>query len=160
MYFDADVRLRDLPKIHVGQPCFISMQSLAGALVAATVGETEPVADMQSQSLGLRCNFAKFTGEERTLIKINAAGTAAIVIGVHRGVLLVPKIALLRNDETNTVSLVVVDSGSISKTIQVSEGAATDSLVEVSAQGLHEGMKVVTVGNYGLPDSTKLRVTE
>jgi multidrug efflux pump subunit AcrA (membrane-fusion protein) len=92
-------------------------------------------------------------------MKTDMFGSARIVTGVRRGVLLVPPSAVLRDDETNTASVVVIFPGSIARTLDVTVGAAGKDLVEVAGQGLSEGQLVITEGNYGLPDSTQVRVS-
>jgi multidrug efflux pump subunit AcrA (membrane-fusion protein) len=123
------------------------------------VSAIEPAADPQSQSVRARITFAELGSSERSALKTDMFGTARIVVGVHRGVLLIPRSALLRNDETNETSLVIVTPDSLAVTIPVSVAAATDSLVEVAGGGLSEGQLVITEGNYGLPDSTRVRVS-
>jgi hypothetical protein len=40
----------------------------------------------------------------------------------------------------------------------VTLGLHEGGLVEIQGEGLKEGMAVVTVGTYGLPDKTKIRI--
>jgi RND family efflux transporter MFP subunit len=159
IYFAASVPLRDLAKVHPGQTCRIRFASMRGTEIPATVSAIEPAADEQSQSVRARLSFEQVPPPERALLKTDMFGTARIVVGMHRGVLLVPRSAVLRNDETNETSLVLVSPDSLAVTLPVTVGIATDSLVEVSGSGLAEGQLVIVEGNYGLPDSTKVRVT-
>jgi RND family efflux transporter MFP subunit len=158
IYFAADIPLSELRRVKPGQSCRIRFPSMPGLEVDATVGTIEPAANQQSQSVRARLVFGPLRADERSLLKTDMFGSARIVTGVHRGVLLVPPAALLRDDETNSVSIVVVGPDSISKSVQVQTGAARDSVVEVSGPGLSEGQLVVTEGNYGLPDSTRVRL--
>lgn len=84
-------------------------------------------------------------------------GVCRIFTGVHHNVLIVPKTALLRNDETETYSVVVVQPDSVARIIPVTLGVLADSLAEVAGTGLVPGMPVVVEGNYALPDSTRVR---
>jgi multidrug efflux pump subunit AcrA (membrane-fusion protein) len=81
-----------------------------------------------------------------------------IVTGTHRNVLLVPKNALLRDDETNTCSVVTVTPDSLARAVAVVAGASTGDVVEVAAPELRQGVRVVVEGNYALPDSAKLSI--
>ena len=83
-------------------------------------------------------------------------GVARIVTGRHAGVLIVPKPALLRNDETDAYTVVVATADSLARIVQVGVGSRTDSTAEVSARGLLPGMRVVVEGNYALADSTRI----
>jgi multidrug efflux pump subunit AcrA (membrane-fusion protein) len=74
--------------------------------------------------------------------------------------LFVPKTALLRNDEDNSFSIVIITADSLAKVIPVVVGTITDSSSEVRAENLHPGMPVVIEGNYALPDSTRLTIVK
>jgi multidrug efflux pump subunit AcrA (membrane-fusion protein) len=138
--------------------CRVSFPSAPGAEIAAVVGAIEPSADLESQSVRAHLVFQRLGPEERSLMKTDMFGSARIVTGMHRGVLLVPPAAVLRDDETNTASVIVIAPGSIARTIDVTIGATDKGLVEVQGSGLHEGQLVITEGNYGLPDSARVRV--
>ena len=69
---------------------------------------------------------------------------------------MVPRAALLRNDESNTTSVKIMASDSLACTSALPPGILTDSTAEISGAGLQEGMKIVVRGNYALEDSTKL----
>ncbi len=156
--FVADVSLRDLPSIHTGQICTVDFQSLPGYRFPARVDAIYPQTNEQSQTIDVRLKFAaRSTGQSR-LLRTDMAGTAAIIVGRHKDILMVPGPALLRNDETGEQTVVTVTADSLAHLVAVRVGATTDSLAEVAADGLHEGMQVVIEGNYSLPESTKVAV--
>ncbi len=159
IYFAASVPLRDLSKVRVGEICRVTFSSNPGAAIPAKIVTIDPSADPQSQSVRAHLAFGRLEPGERAIMKTDMFGTACIVTGMHRGVLLVPRSALLRNDETNETTVVVVTSDSLAVTIPVTAGTFGDSLVEVASPALHEGQLVIVEGNYGLPDSTRVRVT-
>ena len=96
----------------------------------------------------------------RAVAELHPAGVARIVVGRHQNTFMVPKAALLRNDETGTQTIVTMTRDSVAQSIQVNVGTATDSLVEVTGGDLREGMNVIIEGNYALPDSTKVTVAK
>jgi len=159
MYFAASIPLKDLAGVRPGAHCLVSFPSMPGVGIPASVGSIEPSADPGSQSVKAHIVFAHSPAIDRSVLKTQMYGAARIVTGVRRGVLLVPLSAVLRDDETNTASVVVVSPDSIACSLRVTVGAAADSLVEVAGAGLREGQLVITEGNYGLPDSTRVRVT-
>jgi RND family efflux transporter MFP subunit len=159
IYFAAYIPLESLSRVRPGESCHIRFPSIPDAEFQATVSSIEPSADQQSQSVKAHLVFARLQPHERSLMKTDMFGTARIITGVHRGALMVPRSALLRDDETNTVSIVIVSPGSVAKTLAVKVGMPADSLMEVASADLREGQLVITEGNYGLPDSTRLRVT-
>ena len=156
--FNADVMLRDLPEIHVGQPASIQFQSLPGRILRARVTAINPQTEMQSQTVKVRMGFSEHTGALEALLKTDMAGTARIVTRTERGVLIIPKNGLLRNDETNTFSIVAMTPDSMAESIPVTIGATTDSTVEIRGDNIRKGMAIITEGNYALADSVKVTV--
>jgi len=153
--FIADVPLHDVGSVRRGQKAGIIFQSLPGRRFDAVVAAINPRSDAQSQTVRVRCAF---TGPAavRGLLRTDMGGVASIVTGVHTGVLLVPKGAVLRNDETNACTVVIATPDSLARIVPVDVGARTDSTAEVSGAGLAPGVPVVVEGNYALADSTRI----
>jgi len=70
--------------------------------------------------------------------------------------LVVPEESLVTTTEDQTVIAVVENDKAFHRVVQ--PGLRENGLVEVQGEGIHEGMQVVTVGAYGLPPETKVRV--
>ena len=70
--------------------------------------------------------------------------------------LVVPEESLVTTPEGQTVIAVVEDDKAFQKVVQT--GLRENGLVEVQAEGIHEGTQIVTVGAYGLPSETKIRI--
>jgi RND family efflux transporter MFP subunit len=155
--FTADVMLRDLPSVRIGQNAVVQFQSLPNHEFRATVDAINPQTDVQSQTVKVRIRFNGLRAVGNHLIT-DMAGTARIVTATHKDVCLVPTSALLRNDETNTFSIIVVSDDSLARSIPVDVGASTDSVVEVKSAGLEKGTSVIIEGNYAIADSTKVTV--
>jgi len=153
--FIADVPLLDVEKVHAGQKGGIIFQSLPGRRFDAVVEAVSPRSDAQSQTVRVRLAFAAL-GAERRLLRTDMGGVASIVTGVHSGVLIVPKEAVLRNDETNACTIVIVTPDSLARVVPAEVGTRTDSTAEVSGSGLAPGVPVVVEGNYSLTDSTRI----
>lgn len=158
--FIADVPLRELEAVKSGQQARIHFASMPGTAFDATINAISPTSDPQSQTTRVRLAFARTTGKDRAQLKADMIGTAEIVTGFHSGVLLAPKAALLRDDETNTYSIITITPDSLSLAVPVTVGLVTDSIVEVNASGLKPGMAVLIEGNYALPDSTHIHVVQ
>ena len=73
-----------------------------------------------------------------------------------RNCLVVPEESLVTTPEGQTVIAVVEDDKAFQKAVQT--GLRENGLVEVQAEGIHEGMQIVTVGAYGLPSETNIRI--
>ena len=155
--FVADVPLRDVPSLKVGQRCFVLFPGFPGKQFGALIDAINAQSDVQTKTVRSRL---RFVGLNNDGLKTDMLGMAHIITGTRKGVLIVPKAALLRNDETETYSVVIVTSDSLARNVAVKVGAATDSTVEVKADALKEGMWVVVEGNYALADSTKVSAAE
>jgi multidrug efflux pump subunit AcrA (membrane-fusion protein) len=154
--FFADVPLRDIPSVHVGMESSIRFASLPAGELRAVVDAVLPQSDAQSQTVRVRLRFAGVPASIRQNLRTDMVGTAAIVTDVHPNVLFVPRAALLRNDETNSASVVVVTPDSLAHIVPVETGVTGDSTVEVRSSQLSAGMRVVITGNYALADSVKV----
>ncbi len=84
--------------------------------------------------------------------------SAQIACGEHRDCLAVPEASVVKDPEEGWIIAVVKDGRATR--MKVETGFRENGLVEVSAAGLSEGMTVVKVGAYGLPDDTRVRITE
>ena len=80
---------------------------------------------------------------------------ARIVVDVRRNRLAVPVESVVRRNGASAIAIVVADS---IVWHPVQEGLRDGSLVEVTGTGLRAGLTVVTVGAYGLPGSSKVRI--
>jgi membrane fusion protein, multidrug efflux system len=156
LVFVADVPLRDIAGIHAGEQVLVTFQALPGETFVARVDAVNPRSDPGSQSVRVRIGFAGSDARRMGLLRSDMGGLARIVTGKHSGVLIVPKPALLRNDETDTYTIVIATADSLARILPVEVGARTDSTAEVSAPGLLPGARVVVEGNYALADSTRI----
>jgi membrane fusion protein, multidrug efflux system len=79
-----------------------------------------------------------------------------IVTAVHTNCLAAPAESVVTDDDGNsTIALV---SGNEATQTNVTAGFREDNWVEISAPGLKEGDPVVTMGAYGLPDTTQIKI--
>jgi multidrug efflux pump subunit AcrA (membrane-fusion protein) len=142
--------------VRKGQRAVLEFQSLPGKRFPGLVDAVYPGSELQSQTVGVRVRLNR-TGEEvRRLLKPSMMGICRIIAGIHREVLIVPKAALLRDDEKDTYAVVVVNADSTARLLPVTVGVIADSSAEVQGAGLREGTPVVIDGNYALPDSTRV----
>jgi len=156
LIFVADVPLRDVELVRAGQRAAVSFQSIPGELFVGKVDAVNPRSDPGSQTVRVRIGFTGGDSHTRALLRSEMSGVARIVTGTHAGVLIVPKSALLRNDETDTYTIALATADSLARVLPVRVGARTDSTAEVSAGGLLPGMRVIVEGNFALADSTRI----
>lgn len=84
--------------------------------------------------------------------------SARIASGEHQGCLAVPESSVVKDEERGWIIAVVKNDHAACMNVET--GFRENGLVEVSADGLSEGMTVVKVGAYGLADGTRIRVIE
>jgi RND family efflux transporter MFP subunit len=152
--FLADVPSSSLGKIRQGERAQIRFKTKPGTVYQGAVHHTEPQLNPTDQTARVQIVFT----DQHPDLKELLFGEASIIVGKREHVLLVPSSALLVDDETNTTSVMKVESDSLAVKCPVAVGARRDSLVEISSPLLSAGEAVITQGHYGLPDSTKVRV--
>ncbi len=157
--FVGDVYLHDLSSVKLGQKSWIYLESTPEIDYDAVVDAINPQSESESQSVRVRFRFTSFPSENLPL-RTGMAGTAHIIVGEHAQTMLIPGTALLRNDETNSFSVVIVGTDSLSHSVPVEIGITSDSLKEIISNHLKPGMKVIVEGQYGLADSTRVTVVQ
>ncbi|HYQ86534.1 MAG TPA: efflux RND transporter periplasmic adaptor subunit [Bacteroidota bacterium] len=154
LIFIAQVPTTSLNRIRIGQHVAMRFSAKPGKKYSGTVHQIEPQANAGDQTIPVQISFVEPTEHfEGSLF-----GEARITVGERTNILLVPKAAVLRNDENNTASLMVVGTDSLAHKIDVAVGLNSDSTVEVASPGLAPGSVVIIEGHYGLPDSTRVRI--
>ncbi len=156
LVFIADVPLSDVVRMRPGQHATLSFQALPGELFGGTVDAVNPRSEPGSQTVRVRIGIAAAGERKKNLLRSDMSGVARIVTGKHPGVLIIPKGALLRNDETDAYTVVVAAPDSLARVVSVVVGARTDTSAEVASEGLRPGMRVIVEGNYALADSTRI----
>jgi multidrug efflux pump subunit AcrA (membrane-fusion protein) len=156
LVFVADVPVGDFSSVHVGQQAFENLQALAGKELRGIVDALSPQSDAMSQTVRVRLRFVRPAPEVRRILRMDMIGTASIVVGVQKGVFIVPKAAALRNDEANSYSVVTFNADSLARSIPVEVTGMTDTTYAIGGAGLQEGMNIITEGHYALADSTRI----
>jgi membrane fusion protein, multidrug efflux system len=157
--FAAEAPVHELAKLHTGQGAIVTLTALPNAELRSTVYAINSQTDPESQTATVHLHFADLPQQISSLLRTGMVGSAQITIATHQNALLVPRTALLRNDEADSYSLVTVSADSLARAVAVTVGIMTDSLAEVSAEGLVAGMSVIVEGHYALEDSTRVTVT-
>jgi RND family efflux transporter MFP subunit len=154
--FLANVPLRDVSSVQRGQRASVSFPSIPTKLFPAIVDAINPQTDIQSQTVKVRLQFSNLNNSLLSLLRTEMIGTAQITTAIRRHALFIPKAALLRNDEDNSYSVVMMTADSLAKIIPVIVGTSDEYLAEIRGEQIYAGMIIVTEGNYSLTDSTRL----
>lgn len=152
--FIAQVPAGSIQKVKIGQHVQISFPSIREEKFKGMVKRIEPRVNMESQTFPVQVEINNPT----KLLADSLYGEASIIVGKHTNVFVVPEKAVIHDEEQDTYSITLINPDSIAYTVKVNIGLKKDSLEEIHAGDLKEGMKVIVEGNYGLPDSTRVSI--
>lgn len=152
MEMQLAVPARELALVHVGQVVEARVTGVANRLVRGRLDLVQTQVDPNSDTVTAR---SRVPNPDLKLAN-GAFLQADIIVGRHDHVLVVPKAALL-DEQDGKATVVVVDQASVAHVTPVRVGLETDTQAEVS--GVSEGARVAVVGGYGLADGATVQVT-
>lgn len=120
-------------------------------LAAGTVQFISPVVAATTDTVLVRLALPKASG-----VRPGKFGAVRIVTDERAGRLAVPHESVVTDAEGHSTISIVEGGVARQKAVQV--GLRDGDLVEISGEGVGEGVTVVTVGAYGLPKETKVRI--
>jgi RND family efflux transporter MFP subunit len=120
-------------------------------IVTGTVSFVSPAIDPKTASAPVRLSLPAESG-----LRPGQFVRVRIVTAELKGRLAVPRESVVKTADGKAIFLV---DGDNAVQLSVKTGPRDGDLVEVEANGLKEGDTIVTVGAYGLPKQTKIRVT-
>ncbi len=141
---------RELNKLRQGQRADLRLDALPDDAFAGTIKRISPVVDPTTGTF-------KVTVEVRDRsrkLKPGMFGRVRIVFDTHEDVLLVPKQAVLAEDDESAV-FVVRDSMAFRQ--RVTTGYSDDRRIEITS-GIQAGDQIITTGQSNLRDSSKVEV--
>ena len=142
-----------LSVLRVGQPLTFQTDALPGKVFTGSIRFINPVAEEVSRSVKLIAEVRNPAEE----LKPGLFVKGEITTGRRRGVLQVPRAALLTWDVAARQAVLFVVDGNIARRRTVATGSVAGDLVEVSS-GLSAGEVVVTRGAFHLRDSDRVQV--
>jgi len=140
-------------QVHRGQTLTFTVGSLKGRVFRTSIESIAPSVDAATgtvPALALVANSSR-------LLKDDTLARVQIVTERRENVLLVPRVAILSDPDTGKSSVVTVGSDNAAHIVPIQTGLSVGGQVEVTS-GVTEGQKVVTSGQYGLPDGAKVQV--
>lgn len=143
---------RELTKIRIGQLAKVEVDAAAGRRFEARIKRLSPVVDPETGTFKVTLEVFDDTG----LLKPGMLAEVSVTYDVHAGVVLVPKEAVVIEDESSSV-FVVRDS--VAYKTQVETGYTDDRSIEI-VSGLAPETVVVTTGQTTLKDSSKVLIIE
>jgi HlyD family secretion protein len=141
-------------KLEVGDGVKVVSDDLPGESFEGTINLVGRAADPQSHSVEVWVLVPNASG------RLRPNGVARVVIAAQpvASAVIVPSPAVTLDATTsNSGTVMVVDAQSIAHEVHVTIGVRSSGRVQITS-GLRGGETVVTEGNYGLPDGTKVTV--
>lgn len=142
---------RELGKIRVGQPAQLTLDALPGEAFEGAVKLISPLVDPATGTFKVTIDVRDRSGQ----LKPGMFGRVHIVYDTRGEALLVPKEAVLAEDNESAIFVVHAD-GTAHRTI-VQTGYTTGPHIEI-LDGVQAGDRVIVTGQSALRDSAKVEV--
>jgi membrane fusion protein (multidrug efflux system) len=143
---------RELQKLRAGQPAQLEVDAVADRSFAGSIKRISPVVDPATGTFKVTVEAHDRSG----LLKPGMLARVNITYDVHDSVVLVPKEAVVSEDDASTL-FVIEDSVAYRRTVEL--GYDDAEAVEIIT-GLDAGLVVVTAGQTTLKDSAKVVVID
>ena len=143
----ARVPSRDMTGIQAGQTAVIGPDSVATGTVAIVGRDIDPKTGTYLVQVAVPAGTDVRPGQ---LTEVH------IVAEEHANVLVVPEVSLVTRPDEGTWIMVVSGDSAVRRMVTV--GLRDRGLVEVSGDGIEQGMTIVTEDAYSLPEETKIRI--
>ena len=141
---------KELGNVRKGQTAYISSENIVDKRFTGWIKRVSPVVDPQSGTFKVTIGVKNLENQLRSGMFVNAH----IVIDTHEDVVLIPKTAIVYENEMMNI-FVVRDS--IAHKVALDVGFQDHEKVE-SLSKIEEGDKVIVVGQAGLKDQTKVKI--
>ena len=135
-----------------GQPVAIDIDALEDERILATVTRVSPVVDPDTGTFKITIEIR----DDERHIKPGMFGRMSIVYDRHENALKIPRSAVV-DDRGNETVFVVEDGEAVRRIVET--GYGTDGMVEI-IDGLSDTDEVVTVGQVGLKNGSKVKVID
>ena len=145
-----------VPDIKVGDAATVFPADIPGEQMGGKVSLISRSTDPQNRSVEIWVNLGNGAGR----LRINSAAEVHIATKTQNDALIVPASAVtLDASNENTGTVMTVDADNVTHETKVTVGLKTKDEIQI-LEGLQAGDKIVTEGNYNLPDSTKVEEQE
>lgn len=143
VWVQAEVYEKDLGRVQVGQPAFVTVDTYPGEKFKGEVTYLSDILDPQTRTAKVRCEVAN----PGIRLKLDMFATVELPTHFSRRALAVPASALQQLNQDNVVF--VRKSDTIFETRPVKTGKTVHDLVEILS-GVHAGESIVTQGSFHL----------
>ena len=139
-------------QVKAGQAAEVFTDNARKPATTASVSFVSPSVDMKTSSAPVRLALPEDSG-----LRPGQFVRARIVTEELTDRLVVPRESVVKADDEQVIYVV---EGDKAMQMPVKTGLRDGNLVEVEAEGLKDGDTIVTVGAYGLPKESKVKITK
>lgn len=126
-----------------------------GTKLKGTVSATMPSVDPESQTQGIVIKVpSSYKIPENLIAKVRIIKTS------KSGTISLPKEAVLSNDVQNSFWVMQLIDGTTAVKVPIKKGLETNGRVEILEPQFKAGDKILLTGNFGLPDTAKVRIEQ
>jgi HlyD family secretion protein len=155
LYFQGDVSETEIDSLLAGQKVKVRIDAIAGKTFQGVLDKIYPAASTQSRNFPVRIRITDKTGQ----IRPGMFARGAIVTGVSRSTILIPKDAVV--ERKGTKMIFILNGNKTVRRHDVDVVRENKFFVEVSnPNGLKVGDMAVTAGRQNLQDKSKVAVSE
>jgi multidrug efflux pump subunit AcrA (membrane-fusion protein) len=142
--------------LKVGDPATVVPTDLTGEQMKGQVSLISRSSDPQNRTVEVQVHLGNGAG------RLRAGGAAQVTVATNQAgdAVVIPASAVtLEASNADAGTVMVVDATSVAHETKVTVGIRTGELIQITS-GLQGGETVVIEGNYALPDSTKVEISE
>jgi RND family efflux transporter MFP subunit len=142
---------RELAVLSKGLPVSMSVDAWPGEIFAGQVTRISPVVDPETGTFRVTAEIEDDGGK----LKPGLFGRVRVLYDTHAGVTVIPRSAVISEDDRNHVFVVAADGTASKRAIEL--GYEKDGFVEITS-GVSVGERVVTAGKGSLNDGAAVEV--
>jgi multidrug efflux pump subunit AcrA (membrane-fusion protein) len=156
---NVDVPADQLPAKTQGLAAQILLASSSAAKdndapIVGTVSFVSPQVDPKSGAVTVSIDLPAAAASLRPGLSVRVR----IIADEHKDVLAVPREAVVADENGDSVISLIEGDQATHKTVK--SGLEEEGLIEITADGIKEGDQVATVGAFGLPAATKVKIID
>ncbi len=149
------VASRSLERIKVGMPVTFTTDAFPGKMFSGEVAFINPVVNDADRTIQVRIEIPN----KDQVLKGGLFVKGQIISGTRRGVLQVPRSALVNWDRLKSTGKILVVEKETARLSSVQTGAAVDELVEIIS-GLQAGETVITRGGFNVRQGDRVKIIQ
>jgi len=156
---DVDVPAEQLPGNAVGLTAQVMSSTKAISAedespgVKGKVAVVSPQVDAKTGAVPLTIDLPADSG-----LRPGLSVRVRVITEEHKDCLVVPREAVVADENGDSVISVIEGDQATHKAVKT--GLEENGMIEISADGLAEGVRVATAGAFGLPAATKVKVVD